>query len=163
MKKFLSSCVKLNRREAVKTYNEKDKDMRHEDILKEKCGTDPGFRVPDGYFEELNARIMDSLPAYPETPRAVPLSFWQKVKPYVYLAAMFAGIWVMMKVFYNVSMNADYTFDNPPEAIVQALDNHSHEHDMDFVLYDFPDIELEEEMSGSYENIEEFKEDFYDM
>ncbi len=135
--------------------------MRHEDILKEKCGQEPGFRVPDGYFEDLNARIMDSLPAYPEAPRAVPLSFWQKIKPYMYLAAMFAGIWVMMKVFYTVSTDSRYSLDNPPEAIVLALEGNSHE--MEYLYPVISDVQLEEEVSDGYENIEDFKEDFYEM
>ncbi len=36
--------------------------MRQEDILKEKYGTDAGFRVPDGYFDNLNSAIMSKLP-----------------------------------------------------------------------------------------------------
>lgn len=135
--------------------------MRQEDILREKCGSDPGFRVPDGYFEALNAQIMESLPAYPETPRVVPQTFWQKVKPYVYLAAMFAGIWVMMKVFYNVSMDPAYSFDNPPEAVMLALDTHSHE--LEYALPEVSDIQLEEEITDNYQNIEDFTEDFNEL
>lgn len=133
--------------------------MRHEDILKEKYGTDPGFRVPDGYFENLQKEIMDSLPAYPEAPRHVPVSLWQRVKPYVYLAAMFAGIWLMMKVFVNVSNSSTLSLDNPPEAIVQVLNTDSHEFDIYYPSE--ADIMLEEEVSSDYESIEEFKEDFF--
>ncbi|MDE5887548.1 MAG: hypothetical protein K2J48_11275 [Muribaculaceae bacterium] len=133
--------------------------MRHEDILKEKYGTDPGFRVPDGYFEKLQKEIMDSLPAYPETPRHVPVGLWQRVKPYVYLAAMFAGIWLMMKVFVNVSNSSTLSLDNPPEAIVQVLGSDTHDYDIYYPSES--DIILEEEVSSDYESIEEFKEDFF--
>ena len=96
--------------------------MRHEDQLKDKYGTDPGFRVPDGYFEELNLKIMETLPPYPEAPRKVELSLWQKVKPYVYLAAMFAGIWLMMKVFHTVTTSESLNLDNPPAALAKVVE-----------------------------------------
>lgn len=132
--------------------------MRQEEILKNKYGTDPGFRVPDGYFEDLNARIMAGLPSYPEMSDNVSLTKWQRVKPYVYLAAMFAGIWMMMKVFHTVSTADKLTLDNPPEAIVQLMDGDG------FDMFE-PDmtgseLELEEEVSASYESIDEFQEDF---
>lgn len=136
--------------------------MRHEDQLKDKYGTDSGFRVPDGYFEELNLRIMESLPQYPEAPRVVEMSLWQKVKPYVYLAAMFAGIWVMMKVFHTVSSADSLNLDNPPSAIAQAMAAQ----DEETFHYFSPatDYALEEEMTLTYSSIEEFEADFgYDF
>lgn len=136
--------------------------MRHEDRLKDKFGTDPGFRVPEGYFEELNLKIMESLPAYPEAPRTVELSLWQRVKPYVYLAAMFAGIWLMMKVFHTVSTDATLNLDNPPAAIAQAMADSGEEAFPYFTTAN--DYLLEEEMTETYNSIEEFEADFgYDF
>lgn len=136
--------------------------MRHEDQLKDKYGTDPGFRVPDGYFEELNLKIMESLPAYPEAPRRVDMSLWQKVKPYVYLAAMFAGIWMMMKVFHTVSTSESLNLDNPPAAIAQAMATATDEALPYFTTAN--DYALEEEMTQTYSSIEEFEADFgYDF
>ncbi len=136
--------------------------MRHEDQLKDKYGTDPGFRVPDGYFEELNLKIMESLPAYPEAPRRVDMSLWQKVKPYVYLAAMFAGIWMMMKVFHTVSTSESLNLDNPPAAIAQAMASATDEALPYFTTAN--DYALEEEMTQTYGSIEEFEADFgYDF
>ena len=132
--------------------------MRQEDILKEKYGTDPGFRVPEGYFEELNVRIMEQLPPYPAAPKPQKLTAWQRIKPYVYLAAMFAGIWVMRKVFHTVSSTESLSFDNPPAAIVQALESHPTAFE---TLYStLPDLQLEEELSGDYQNLEDFERDF---
>ena len=136
--------------------------MRQEDQLKEKYGTDPGFRVPDGYFEELNLKIMESLPAYPEAPRTVDMSLWQRVKPYVYLAAMFAGIWMMMKVFHTATTSETLNLDNPPAALAQAAADGSDE-----IMHFFSpasDYALEEEMTQTYGSIEEFQADFgYDF
>ncbi len=132
--------------------------MQPEEILKEKYGTNPGFRVPDGYFEELNAQILSNLPPYKEAPKTVSLTMWQRVKPYVYLAAMFAGIWMMMKVFHTVSTSDRLTLDNPPEAIVQALDAHNFD---ELMLYSsLQDYDLQQELSSNYESIEDFEADF---
>ena len=70
---------------------------------------------------------MSKLPDYPEVERVAPLSVWQRVKPYVYLVAMFAGIWMMMKVFHTVSTADRLSLDNPPEAIVQLLESDGYE------------------------------------
>ena len=133
--------------------------MRQEDILKEKYGKDPGFRVPDGYFDDLNKKIMASLPPYKVAPVMPVMSRWQRVKPYVYLAAMFAGIWVMMKVFHNVSGGGRLTLDNPPQAIVQLIEEGQYPDYYDSYI-DEPDFILEEEVSSSYDSIEDFEEDF---
>lgn len=71
------------------------------DIL-DKVGRNDGFRVPDGYFEAFAARMEACLPRREwedRGPRVVPRSFWQKVRPYIYMAAMFVGVWMMMHVF----------------------------------------------------------------
>jgi hypothetical protein len=56
--------------------------------------TNPPFRVPDHYFAHFNEEIMSRLPekkVAPQTGKRV--SMWDKVKPLVYMAAMFAGLY----------------------------------------------------------------------
>ncbi len=74
--------------------------MKHEDstILK-KYGKDPGFKVPENYFEDFNKRMAEMLPDVEITPVDVKPTMWQRIKPLVYMAAMFAGVWCMMQVF----------------------------------------------------------------
>ena len=56
------------------------------------------FKVPDGYFEGLTDNIMSHLPErVEENPK--PATFWQRVQPWVYMAAMFAGIALMVRLF----------------------------------------------------------------
>ena len=69
-----------------------------------KLGKDPGFKVPEHYFDDFNKRMAESLPEVKITPVDARPSMWVRVRPYVYMAAMFAGIWCMMKVFNNVPM-----------------------------------------------------------
>lgn len=59
-----------------------------------------GMTVPEGYFETFAAKMMEQIPA--DEPRVVEMprrTLWQKVRPYAYMAAMFAGIWLMMNMF----------------------------------------------------------------
>lgn len=139
--------------------------MSKEDRLLEKVGRQHGMSVPEGYFESFSKQMMDKLPAYPEKPRPQTLSTWQRVKPYVYMAAMFAGIWCMMKMFHIASQNASSVqLDNPPEAVVLAMqsgDTYDYLYDIsDNAGDDISDLEIESDLSASYDNIEEFAADF---
>lgn len=58
-----------------------------------------GMKVPEGYFEDFQRRIMDSLPEIPVAEAPKPRTKWQIIRPYVYMAAMFAGIYLMMNIF----------------------------------------------------------------
>ena len=74
--------------------------MKQEDstILK-KYGKDPGFKVPENYFADFNRRMTEMLPDVEITHVDVKPTMWQRVKPLVYMAAMFAGLWCMMSIF----------------------------------------------------------------
>lgn len=136
--------------------------MRKEDQLLEKVGRHTGMSVPDGYFESFAHQMMDKLPAYPEAPRPRQLTTWQRIKPYVYLAAMFAGIWCMMKMFHMASQSASTVqLDNPPEAVVLAMQQGD-----DYEYFYLPsddacdDYELEADISQAYDDIDDFAADF---
>lgn len=74
--------------------------MKREDsTLLNKYGKDPGFKVPENYFADFNKRMADMLPDVEITPVDVKPTMWQRLKPFAYLAAMFAGVWCMMSVF----------------------------------------------------------------
>ncbi len=80
-----------------------------ESEILDKLGRDPGFRVPEGYFEAFNERMAGMLPEVEVTEVDTPPTLWMKVRPYVYMAAMFAGVWCMMKVFnvFNQNISAE--------------------------------------------------------
>ena len=133
--------------------------MKQEDRILDKYGKESGMEVPEGYFAELEKRIMDSLPPYQEQPRVAEMTRWQRMRPYFYLAAMFCGIWLMMKLFHTVSQPMSMSLDNPPEALVQLLDR-----DIDYDKYTsnsaMPDFMLEEEVIMDYDSFEDFERDF---
>lgn len=75
------------------------KDYNIKDTLNGKKPLDDGMTVPDGYFADFARRLEARIPERVAAPEPAPQSFWQKVRPFVYMAAMFAGIWCMMHMF----------------------------------------------------------------
>lgn len=62
-------------------------------------GTESPFRVPEGYFENLTSEVMKQLPEK-ETP-AVLLkepTRWQKIRPWLYMTAMFIGAALIIRI-----------------------------------------------------------------
>lgn len=64
----------------------------------DKIGNRNAFKMPEGYFDNLTDQIMTCLPEKIDTEPKV-LSLWERVKPWVYMAAMFAGIALMIRMF----------------------------------------------------------------
>ena len=62
-------------------------------------GRDPGYRVPDGYFERFAVEMPERLPNVEITDTDTRPTLWVRVRPYLYMAAAFAGVWCMMNVF----------------------------------------------------------------
>lgn len=69
-------------------------------------GKDTGFKVPEGYFEDFNKRMAESLPEVQITPVDNSPSLWIRIRPFVYMAAMFAGVWLMLNVM-RLGANGD--------------------------------------------------------
>lgn len=97
------------------------------DILKQ-VDRRSGMTVPDDYFANFARQMMQQLPEkeFESTDKKIlPRTWWQRCRPYVYLAAMFAGIWCMMKVFNDIgSRTADMSIENNPVmASVLSSDN----------------------------------------
>lgn len=74
--------------------------MKEEDTLLKKIGKDNSFKVPDGYFANLTSEVMNRLPdEETNTIAESPVSMWTKVKPLLYLAAMFVGAALIIRSF----------------------------------------------------------------
>lgn len=73
--------------------------MKEEDNILKKAGTGNVFHVPEGYFENLTSEIMNRLP---EKERLAfekkESTMWERVKPWVYMAAMFVGAALIIRV-----------------------------------------------------------------
>lgn len=58
------------------------------------------FKVPDNYFAQFNENIMSRLPEKEVLPERK-ITVWDKMKPWVYMAAMFLGLFFMIKTVTN--------------------------------------------------------------
>ena len=72
-----------------------------QDILS-KIGRESGFKVPENYFEDFTKKMESILPEHEIIPEVKP-TLWNRLRPYIYLTAMFAGIWCMMWIFNDIA------------------------------------------------------------
>lgn len=72
--------------------------MKKNGNILEQIGGKSGYKVPDGYFEQFASRMKEQLPER-DIPEPEIVSTWKRLSPYLYLAAMFAGVWLMVQVF----------------------------------------------------------------
>ncbi|MDR0989528.1 MAG: hypothetical protein LBM06_08775 [Prevotellaceae bacterium] len=73
--------------------------MNEEDNLIKSVGKTNPFRVPDGYFEHLTSEVMSRLPEKEKPVYATrPSTKWERMRPWLYMAAMFVGAALIIRV-----------------------------------------------------------------
>lgn len=96
------------------------------------------FKVPENYFSEVNDTIMANLPEkeafVPET-----VSLWVKAKPWLYMAAMFLGL------FFTIKVLVTNTNTNPSQSNYWS------------------DVKISEEEFFDYIEAQFVDEDYYDL
>lgn len=71
--------------------------MKMEDELMRNIGKQCPFKVPDGYFERFSSELMTKLPER-VSPKEERVTLWVKLKPLLYMAAMFVGAALIIRV-----------------------------------------------------------------
>ena len=74
------------------------------------------FKVPSGYFDNLPERIIASLPEKEKVETPV-ISMWDRIKPWVYMAAMFVGIAFVLKIFIHPVSGNNILTENSKVAV----------------------------------------------
>lgn len=103
-----------------------------------------GMTVPEGYFADFADRIDAMLPERPELYESTsavisaPQSLWQRLRPYTYMAAMFAGVWCMLKMFTLMSDTATLTPIDKNPVIAEAFSNDAFVND--YVISDLSNL-----------------------
>ena len=69
-----------------------------EEQLKKKIGTENPFRVPEGYFEGFASGLMEHLPEKDRVEACRTPTTWEKLRPLVYMAAMFVGAMLIIRI-----------------------------------------------------------------
>jgi hypothetical protein len=96
------------------------------------------FRVPPGYMENLSSRIMSQLPDEPHR-RAERVTLMDHVRPWLYLAAVFAGLGLFINLLVG---RGDSGQDSPADSLFvqttispEALSAIEAEEDADYLEY----------------------------
>ena len=72
--------------------------MKEEDYILTKIGKDNPFQTPEGYFENFTSEMMSRLPEVDYNQEETEVSTWEKIKPWVYMAAVFVGAAFMLRL-----------------------------------------------------------------
>lgn len=87
--------------------------MNNDNDILGKVGRRSGMTVPDGYFANFAEQMAKNLPEKESTESiALQHTMWQRIRPYIYMAAMFAGVWCMMKIFSDFSGAGSLSMEN---------------------------------------------------
>ena len=97
--------------------------MTTEDSLQKRIGKENAFRVPDGYFESFTSKVMNSLPEKEKIEEPRKPTAWEKVRPLLYMAAMFVGAMLIIRVASShYTPGADVVADEEIEQEVEYID-----------------------------------------
>lgn len=80
--------------------------MNEEKDLLKRYGRKTPFRVPDGYFENFADRLMQQLPEK-ESIEEPTVRLWDRVKPWLYMAAMFVGLMFSIRTLISTDPAAE--------------------------------------------------------
>lgn len=125
-----------------------DKTMKEETDLKQKIGKDNPFKVPEGYFENLTGQIMDKLPEIDNTKEEKEISLWEKIKPWVYMTAMFCGMMFGLKVM--MGDKALESQNGTEDISIASSDNAAQEDDSDIIPDEYIDPIVDQVMMDDY-------------
>ena len=80
--------------------------MKKENIKLDELMNRQPFRVPEGYFEGFTADIMSRLPEKTVS-EVKTISLYDRVKPWLYMAALFAGAIILFNIFSGKNATQD--------------------------------------------------------
>ncbi len=114
--------------------------MKEENELLRKYGTQNPFAVPEGYFEHFPEELMARLP---EKPVAAPekITVWQRIKPWIYMAAMFCGLMFSIRVLVGPSSKQETPLltsaevEELPEEYLESILDYSLMNDYEYYRY----------------------------
>ena len=113
---------------------------KKENTLDRLKGKQP-FRVPDGYMEGLTNRIMEGLPESPVM-EAESVSLVERIRPWLYLAAVFAGMGLFFKAIIGVDSAREDTLSDTllvrsevPSASLEAIESEAAQEEADYLEY----------------------------
>ena len=86
--------------------------MGKEDNILRKAGTGNPFRVPEHYFDNFTEELMGKLPEKAPLPFSTEPTLWERIKPWVYMAAMFCGIMLSVRIFVGEPQKEEFSISH---------------------------------------------------
>ena len=125
--------------------------MKEDTELKNRLGKENPFKVPEGYFENVIPEIMKQLPEIEEQGQDE-VTLWERVKPWVYMVAMFCGLMFGVRVMMMdnsvqtdnniVSVSMNDTLQNIPDEYIEPILDQAMMDDYTLYMY-LTDADLE--------------------
>ncbi|MDR2968735.1 MAG: hypothetical protein LBV32_03910 [Tannerellaceae bacterium] len=111
------------------------------------------FRVPEGYFENLTSQIMSGIPEQPagKEPAKV-ISMADRVRPWLYLAAVFVGLLLFFKALVGITGSTDNSQNQEPLLVHTEVSADLYDEDEEYLEYlenQYANYILAEEMDFS--------------
>ncbi|MDR2120391.1 MAG: hypothetical protein LBP64_05905 [Tannerella sp.] len=78
------------------------------------------FRVPEGYMEGLASRIMSKIPEDEPKKETKILSLNERIRPLLYLAAVFIGLIFLFRVIINPATSENDTWRGESEPVQES-------------------------------------------
>ncbi|MDO4790460.1 MAG: hypothetical protein Q3998_05790 [Porphyromonas sp.] len=86
-----------------------------------------GFRTPENYFENLEQGLLSTFKEREEQEKSrneqIKLSVWSRLQPYIYLAAMFVGLALFVKVLLPGGTDSPIDGENVTAVVETKLDD----------------------------------------
>lgn len=115
--------------------------MKHPDLAKINASTKNPFKVPDGYFDNLTANIMSSIPEIHEktakTPAIQNRFYTTYLRPIISIAAVFSGLILGVGIYHSHSR---HPANNISASNSEAVSNETLEAFCDYARIESNDI-----------------------
>ena len=96
--------------------------MNEDKDLLRKYGREAPYSTPEGYFDDFTARLLERLPEVEAAPEPR-VTRWSRVKPWVYMAAMFCGLMLSVRMLVGTGGgDSDMTGETISGYTVEELD-----------------------------------------
>lgn len=137
--------------------------MKQEKKILDESAPRDGMTVPEGYFADFAARMALSLEQTDFERQAnqpivlKPRTLWERVRPYAYMAAMFAGVWCMLKMFTMITGDPGQVAPSP--TLNRALANETFVNE--YLMPDLSQYDVMSEMMDEGFDLDQLTDDAY--
>ena len=93
--------------------------MSDEEKIRLKIGTENPFKVPEGYFEDFQQRLLSSLPerASLEIKKPARVSLWRTARPWMSAAALLAGVIILIAALRQTNVLSERAMASSEETV----------------------------------------------